>query len=143
VSVVGGCDVDEAARAFTSKKWNLPAVFDSPQKMIEETRPDIVAVCTPPFLHHEQSLMALSYGCHVFCEKPLTESLEHADEIIEAAERAGRFVVVNNQFPYMNIHLAAKEMIGSPDFGRSRPRQPLISIEAFECPAFHRQPYKR
>ncbi|MBA3256974.1 MAG: Gfo/Idh/MocA family oxidoreductase, partial [Pyrinomonadaceae bacterium] len=118
VSVVAGCDTDGAARTLAQERWHLPEVYDDPKEMIEKTKPDIVAICTPPSLHREQSLMALDYGCHVFCEKPLAESLEQADQIVWASERAKRFVVVNNQFPYMNIHLAAKRLIGSPEFGR-------------------------
>ena len=118
VSVVAGCDTDGAARTLAQERWHLPEVYDDPKEMIEKTKPDIVAICTPPSLHREQSLMALDYGCHVFCEKPLAESLEQADQIVWASERAKRFVVVNNQFPYMNIHLATKRLIGSPEFGR-------------------------
>jgi predicted dehydrogenase len=118
MSVVAGCDPDNAARTFAREKWHVPEVYDNPREMIEQTKPDIVAVCTPPSLHHEQTLMALDYGCHVFCEKPLAESLWQADEIIEASERAKRFVVVNNQFPYMNIHTSAKKLIGSAEFGQ-------------------------
>ncbi|HWE49883.1 MAG TPA: Gfo/Idh/MocA family oxidoreductase [Bryobacteraceae bacterium] len=117
VRVVGGCDPDRAARDYAHSKWAL-AVFEDPRSMIEATRPDIVAICTPPWLHREQVLLALEHGCHVFCEKPLAESLAEADEMIEAADRAGRVVVVNSQFPSMNIHRAAKEAIGSPGFGR-------------------------
>jgi len=115
---VGACDLDNAARGLVRKKWPLAEVFDNPREMIEKSGPDFVAICTPPALHHEQTLMALDYGCHVFCEKPLTESLRQADEIIQAAETAQRFVVVNNQFPYMNIHMAAKKLIGVPEFGQ-------------------------
>lgn len=118
MSVVGGCDPDSDARKFAREKWSVPEVYDNPREMIEKEGPDIVAVCTPPVLHREQTLMALDYGCHVFCEKPLAESLRQADEIIQAAERAQRFVVVNNQFPYMNIHTSAKKLIGSPEFGQ-------------------------
>src|SRR5262249_21618420 len=78
----------------------------------------IVAVCTPPALHHEQVLLALEYGCHVFCEKPLAETLCQGDEIIRASDRAKRLVVVNNQFPCMNIYSSSKALIGSPAFGR-------------------------
>ncbi|HWP49038.1 MAG TPA: Gfo/Idh/MocA family oxidoreductase [Candidatus Limnocylindrales bacterium] len=118
VSVVAGCDVDRTARTFMKRKWHLPEVYDNPQELIEKTKPDIVSICTPPSLHQEQSLMALDYGCHVFCEKPLAESLYQADEIIRASERARRLVVVNNQFPYMNIYRSSKALIGSPEFGR-------------------------
>ncbi len=118
VSVVAGCDIDSNARTFVRRKWHLPEVYDNPEEMIEKTRPDIVAICTPPSLHREQTLIALDYGCHVFCEKPLAESLSQADEIIRASERAGRYVVVNTQFPYMNIHSSSKKLIGSPEFGQ-------------------------
>jgi len=118
VSVVAACDVDDAARTLVAKKWTLSETYHNPQEMIEKTKPDIVSICTPPSLHHEHTLMALKMNCHVFCEKPLAESLIHADEIVEASHRAKRLVVVNNQFPYMNIHLAAKKLAGSPEFGR-------------------------
>ncbi len=126
IKVVGGCDPQVEARKTAHEKFGLKEVFDDPLKMIENTAPDIVSVCTPPSLHVEQTLMALEKGCYVFCEKPLAESLTDADKLIDAAAAANRFVVVNNQFPYMNIHLAAKKMIGTPEFGR------LLFLQAWQ-----------
>lgn len=130
VSLVAGCDVNDEARKFVGKKWHLPEVFDNPQEMIEKTRPDIVSICTPPSLHYEQSLMALDYGCHVFCEKSLAGNLSHIDDIIYASEKSKRLVVVNSQFPYMNIHMSSKKYIGSSEFGR------LLFLHAWQtfCP---------
>jgi predicted dehydrogenase len=96
----------------------MPEVFEDPRAMLEKTRPDIVAVCTPPWLHREHARLALDHGCHVFCEKPFAGNLEQADDVITTAERAGKMVVVNNQFPHMRIHRAAKDAIGSAEFGR-------------------------
>lgn len=118
VTVVAGCDPDSTARKLVGQRWRLPQVFDNPQEMIEKTKPDVVSVCTPPALHREHCLLALDHGCHVFCEKPLAEDLHQADDILQASRKAGRMVVVNNQFPYMNIYQAAKKLIGSPEFGR-------------------------
>ncbi len=118
VKVVAGCDIDDKARALVGKKWHIPELYADPREMIEKTKPDIVSICTPPFMHHELILMALGYGCHVFCEKPLAENLADIDDIIRASEEARRLVVVNSQFPYMNIHSGAKGLIGSPEFGR-------------------------
>ncbi len=118
VSVVAGCDPDVAAREETQKRWRLPAIFSDPDEMLQKTKPDVVSVCTPPALHRDHSLLALRSGCHVFCEKPLAENLHQADEIIEASEKAGRRVAVNNQFPCMKIYSAAKRLVGSPNFGR-------------------------
>jgi len=118
VRVVAGCDPDPAARAYAREKGRLPAIFEDPREMLEKTRPDVVAVCTPPRFHRDHVLLALEHGCHVFCEKPLAEDLAQADDMIQAADGAARLVVINNQFPYMDIHLAAKKRLGSPEFGR-------------------------
>ncbi len=126
IIVVGGCDIDAETRKTAGRKLGIKEVFDDPLKMIEATAPDIVSICTPPSLHVEQTLLALQYNCHVFCEKPLAENLAGAEKLVRAAEQANRFVVVNNQFPYMNIHLGAKRMIGSPEFGR------LLFLQAWQ-----------
>jgi predicted dehydrogenase len=118
--VVATCDPDTAARQRAKETWKTAQVFEKPEEMLQEVRPDIVAICTPPSLHRGQVLLALGHGCHVFCEKPIADTLEEADEIARAAEAAGKLVIVNNQFPYMNIHAAARAMIGTPRFGELR-----------------------
>ncbi|MEP6703312.1 MAG: Gfo/Idh/MocA family oxidoreductase [Acidobacteriota bacterium] len=129
VKIVAGCDNDSTARQTAKEKFGVPEVFEDARKMIAETAPDIVTICTPPSLHVEQSLMALEAGSHVFCEKPVAETLADAAKLVRAAAEAGRHVVVNNQFPYMNIHLVAKAMIGTPEFGK------LMFLQAWQI--FH------
>ena len=129
IKIIAGCDVDAGARKIAQDKFGIPEVFADPVEMLDRTAPDIVAICTPPSLHVAQTLSALERGCHVFCEKPLAESLPEAAQIARAADEAGRFVVVNNQFPFMNIHRAAKAAIGTPEFGR------LLFLQAWQV--FH------
>ena len=133
ITIVGGCDVDSDASAYAREKLGFKGVFDDSLKMLDETRPDIVSICTPPSLHVEQTLMALERGCHVFCEKPLAENIAAAVQLEHAAKRFKTHVVVNNQFPYMNIHMGAKRMIGSPEFGR------LLFLQAWQTfnPTLH------
>jgi predicted dehydrogenase len=118
VKVVAGCDVDPTVRESMKKAFSIPEVYEDPKEMLKQTRPDLVVICTPPFMHYEQCLMALEFGCHVFCEKPFVEDLKQADELIQAADRANRYIVVNSQFPCMNIHSLSKQYIGTPEFGR-------------------------
>ncbi len=118
VDLVAACDVDVAAGALAGTKWQQLKVYSDAREMLRSVTPDFVSICTPPALHHEQTLMALEHGCHVFCEKPLAESLEQADDVIDKAAAAGRQVVVNAQFPCMQIHAAARQRIGTPEFGR-------------------------
>ncbi|MEO8454771.1 MAG: Gfo/Idh/MocA family oxidoreductase [Sphingomicrobium sp.] len=91
-----------------------------------ETKPDVVLIATPPDSHLEIALAALAAGAHVFCEKPLANSVEEADAIAAAANTAGRQVCVNSEFPFMPMHLAAAREIGSERFGR------LLFVEAHQ-----------
>ena len=112
LQVVGGCDPVVRPDAFP-----FP-VFASVTEMLEQTKPDLLTVATPPDSHFALVRLGLEAGCHVFCEKPFMDSLDDADSIIALSHQVGRHVVVNNQFRFMRIHQAAKERIGAPDFGK-------------------------
>lgn len=116
VAVVAGADPSREARDAVGGR--VPSVFDDERAMIERSRPDVVVVCSPPDLHRQHTELALDAGCDVFCEKPLASTLEDADAIVAAAARAGRTVAVNNEFPAMRIHRAARACIDDAKFGR-------------------------
>lgn len=61
---------------------------------------DIVSICTPNYLHKEQTITVLNHGAHVICEKPLSFNSESCDEMINAAKSSGRniFCVMQNRF---------------------------------------------
>lgn len=109
LELVGGVDphVDKAAFGFP--------VYGSLADLVAATPPDIVAIVTPPASHRALTLEALAAGAHVFCEKPFVLTLDEGREVIAAA--AGRHVVVNNEFRFMNVHEAARAAIGTPAFG--------------------------
>lgn len=111
LEVVGGCDPAADPNGFS-----FP-VFRSLDQLLDQTRPDIVAVVTPTDTHFELARKVLQSGCHLICEKPFMSSVDQAREIVHLAEQCGRSVAVNNQYRFMNIHEAAQQAIGSPDFG--------------------------
>jgi len=53
------------------------------------TRPDIVWLATPTPLHASQSIRALEAGIHVFCEKPMTATLEEARQVSSLVQKTG------------------------------------------------------
>jgi predicted dehydrogenase len=111
VEIVGGYDP-----YVTKADFPFP-VYDSLEALLDKTRPDILTVATPTDFHFEQTKLGLKFGCHVFCEKPFTTKIEEAKEIILLAKSANRWVVINQEFRYMNIHIAAKDKIKKSDFG--------------------------
>lgn len=82
------------------------AAYSDIGHMLEEQKPDLVNICTPPALHHTHVLKAAPHVRHVLCEKPLTwdedkpldQLLEEAQEITTACTGNGRIAAVNLQY---------------------------------------------
>lgn len=94
--------------------------FGSLDRMLADTRPDVLIVSTPPSSHFAIAERGLRAGCHVFCEKPLTETLAECDALVSLSAAMGKHVIVNSEFPWMTTHAAAKERMAQPGFGALR-----------------------
>jgi predicted dehydrogenase len=84
---------------------------------------DVVAVCTPTPLHHEQTVVALRAGKHVLCEKPVALDTDQARSMYETAAETGRVTAVNFEGRWLRERLRVWEMVregylGDPYVGR-------------------------
>lgn len=116
VAVAGGCDPDPERRRVAGERFGVVAV-PTLDRLLDESRPDLVVVCTPPESHLDICLAALKSGADVVCEKPFAQSLEQADRIVEAARERGRTVALNHEFRHVPIYEALHERIGRPGVG--------------------------
>lgn len=78
---------------------NIPVYADM-DAFYRENTADLVLIVTPPFLHREQSLCALSHGACVLCEKPVAPTVSDAEEMLAAEARYGKFIAVGYQWSY-------------------------------------------
>jgi len=117
IQVVGGCDLSAEMRDRASATWNVP-VFDDFDRMLEEARPDVVVVGTPPDSHFSYGLKVLQAGAHLICEKPFVNSLAEADELIRVSEATGKRIALNHPFREMPIFRALADEIHSQRHGR-------------------------
>jgi predicted dehydrogenase len=91
--VVGVC-----TRRIGNKK--LPDVLSAARRYsryeeaLAELKPDVVSINTLPDTHADYALEAMEAGAHVFVEKPLAETVESAQCVVDAAKRTGRKLVV-------------------------------------------------
>ena len=86
--VVAIADIDEARAKEQASQYGIERVYSDYRAMLADAAVRAVSVCTPPFLHVEQSIAALRAGKHVLCEKPVSPTLAGLDAIA-AAEREG------------------------------------------------------
>lgn len=75
---------------------NFPgaAAFDNVVQALRATKPDVVHVCTPNFLHVEHSLHAIDFGANVICEKPIATNLDDAERLLGSTNENGVIGVV-------------------------------------------------
>ncbi len=72
------CDVDDTRAAEARKKWpNVPFERDF-RKLLDRKDLDAILVATPDHTHFPAAVMAMDAGKHVYCEKPLTHTVEEA-----------------------------------------------------------------
>ncbi len=76
------------------ERFHPEACYRSCEELYREQKPDLVVIASPTAFHKEQVLQAFEHGCDVFCDKPLTLTLEDADILIEAMQRMGRRLMV-------------------------------------------------
>src|SRR5881396_4106067 len=82
------CDsVTDRARA-AGEEQGVPWYADY-QEMLKAVSCDVVTVCSPSGLNSTQGVLAAKAGKHVITEKPMSITLEQADALIEACDRAG------------------------------------------------------
>ena len=99
-SIVAVADPQESRRDGTASGLRGVRALSSFEEVLEADDVDVVSICTPPWLHHEQILAALDAGKHVVAEKPIVGSLQQLDEVIAAAEAADRWVMPVFQYRY-------------------------------------------
>jgi predicted dehydrogenase len=81
---------------------------------------DIVDVCTPPTTHADSTLRALGAGRHVFCEKPLTRTMEEARRVVAAADAAPGLLMVGQVARFEPDHRGARELVVAGGIGAVR-----------------------
>jgi predicted dehydrogenase len=122
VTRIVGCDTSEQARRAFEEEWSsrFPELrtYSHVADMIEDARPDILSVVTPDNLHAQHVVDALMAGVpRVFCEKPLSISLEDADQVVEVAERLGATVSVNYTRRWIPEYVEARAQLRAGAIG--------------------------
>ena len=76
----------ERAHEFAIKH-DIPHTFTSLEEMAKSPLIDAVYIATPNYVHAEQSILCMSHGKHVLCEKPFASNAKEVRLMIEAAKK--------------------------------------------------------
>jgi len=116
--LVAVCDTDWQKADNLAVKYGCVAVYSLEALLKLELQIDLISICTPNYLHAEQSIACLNAGFHVICEKPMTISSADAAKVIEVVKATGKkfFVVKQNRYNPPVVFL--KELLDRKALGR-------------------------
>jgi predicted dehydrogenase len=86
----------------------------------EHTRMDMVSIVTPNHLHYGPAMMALDYGFHVICDKPLCLTVEEAIRLKEKVQSSGLLFALTHTYAGYPLVKQARQMIAHGELGRVR-----------------------
>ena len=90
------CDREVLMARQLAERFKAERSFDDLGRLLEESKPDIVHITTPPQSHFEIARQCLERGCHVYVEKPFTLDAREAEELVRLAERQGLRLTVGH-----------------------------------------------
>ncbi len=99
------------------EKFDVPRWTQSYEEVIADPDIDAVIIATPHPLHVKYGLMALAAGKHVHIQKPLSTSLDEAEQFVQAAENSDRTVLALPFVARPHIH-AARKLIAEGKLGQ-------------------------
>ena len=115
--VVEVCDLDAKKLALLKTRYPAIETGSDVDALLARTDIDAVLIATPISTHYDLALRALKAGKHVLVEKPLADTTERCDRLIEAAEAAGKLLMVDHTFPYTGAVRKIKELIDAKALG--------------------------
>jgi predicted dehydrogenase len=112
------CDTPAEKAAAMADQFGFARATDDWRALVADPAVDIVCITTPNKLHREMALAAIAAGKHVHCEKPLSLTLEEAEEMAAAARQAGVRTMVGYNYVHNPAFAHARRLIETGSIGR-------------------------
>ena len=104
------------AEGVADRFGGFPA-YDDVERMLDETKPDLVDIITPPETHLDMIKACARRGMAMICQKPFTTSLQTAREAVAIAEEAGVPLLIHENYRWQPWHREAKRLIDDGRLG--------------------------
>lgn len=118
IEFVGLCDINPGRVETIKEMLGVPCpTYTDFDKMMKETKPEILIVTTVDGTHHEFIVKGMEYGADIVTEKPMTTDEKKCQEIIDAEKRTGKKVKVTFNYRYSPHRQKIWELLRSGAIG--------------------------
>ncbi|MBA7551556.1 putative oxidoreductase YteT [subsurface metagenome] len=119
VEFVGLCDINPGRLEFGKEYIGAACpTFTNFEKMMKETRPDMLIVTTVDATHHEFIIKGLEMGADVLTEKPMTTDEIKCQNILDTEKKTGRRLIVGFNYRYGPHPTKIKELLVNEIVGK-------------------------
>ena len=115
--VVAVADLNKGRLDEIADQYGIAKRYGSGKQMLKEESLDVVSVATPNKFHKPLTIAALKAGCHVLCEKPMAMSAAEARQMLAAAEKAGKRLMINFSFRFTDVADALRKQVDAGALG--------------------------
>jgi predicted dehydrogenase len=111
------CDLDVERVRRVLGDYSTVRVAPSIDEVLADPSVLAVAIATPAATHFDVAMKALEAGKHVLVEKPLAPTYEEAREIVEAADRCGRILMLDHTYVYTSAVAHIRDLVRRGELG--------------------------
>lgn len=111
------CDFSEGRRQAAARLYPQAKMESDIKPILEDTHLDAIAIATPVSTHYELAKKALENDKHVWLEKPMTDNVEQAKELIELSKKKKKTLIVDHTFVYTGAVRKIKEVVEKGELG--------------------------
>ncbi|MCC7477317.1 Gfo/Idh/MocA family oxidoreductase [bacterium] len=112
--LVGVADPDPGKQELADKHGTQ--LFTDYHALLEQG-PDLVSIAAPTVMHYQAARDAISAGCHLLVEKPISDDLAKAQELVELARAAGKIIAIGHIERFNPAVSELKQIIASGELG--------------------------
>jgi len=115
--IVGVCDREPLMARQLCERFPIKGQFADIAELVEQARPDVVHITTPPASHFEIARFCLEQGCHVYVEKPFTVHAAEAESLLNLAEEKGLKLTVGHNYQFTHVARRMRALVESGYLG--------------------------
>ncbi|KJJ86083.1 dehydrogenase [Candidatus Omnitrophus magneticus] len=118
IELIAACDIDKNRLEDFGKTWGVKALYTDYNELFQKEKLDIVSICTWEGTHYDIARTAISEGVKaIFCEKPITDNLAKADELVRLSRKEKVIFAVNHSRRWDKLEWKIKNIIESKKLG--------------------------
>lgn len=117
-NVAAVADLDPKKLEVVKRRYPSAKVTTRVQELLEDPSIHAIAVATPVNTHYELGMAALRAGKHLWVEKPMTETIEQGNELVEEAQKRNLVLLVDHTFIYTGAVRKMHEIVKAGELGK-------------------------